>query len=174
MSDQEFVILLGDEPSEKAAEVNTDQPLKDDGFVILLGEHGPGDDAADNAVQNDSASSEDNGFVVLLDEPSADIEALRIDGQKAWLGSELGVAQVAEVYQQLAEWLSETSGELTISLASCDYLDSAGWQLLGLFKQKMQQLGRHLRIEDIAESLYGDYQRYGVDGILPGLEASAA
>ena len=183
MNDQEFVILLGDEPGDKAADsqVEGTPAPADDGFVILLNEDAPAAPAGefiellgDSPSPNEEASGNDKEFVVLLDGAQHTAEALHIDGLKASLDSELGVAQVAEAYQQLAEWLSETEGELTVNLASCDYLDSAGWQLLALFQQKMEQLGRSLKLEAIGAALYSDYQRYGVGGILPGIEAPAA
>ena len=173
MSDQEFVILLGDEPPAQPADKAADSaaPATDDGFVILLGEDAPApaDTGADTRSANAAGSDE---FVVLLDAAAPAVESLRIDGGLGHLGSELGIAQVAEVYQQLAEWISDTDGDLQLSLAACDYLDSAGWQLLALFQRKLQQLGRGLRLEGVSESLYRDYQRYGVDGILPGLAAA--
>lgn len=180
MSDQEFVILLGDEPQAPPADVaaqaaDSAAPSADDGFVILLGDDAPtdaGEEASDEPDNPPASTAASDEFVVLLDAASPPVESLRIDGCRARLGSELGIAQVAEVYQQLAEWMSESDGELRLSLAECDYLDSAGWQLLGLFQRKLQQLGRGLQFEGVSESLHRDYQRYGVDGILPGLAAA--
>jgi anti-anti-sigma regulatory factor len=136
MADEEFIILLGDEPEESSgADVNSP-------------EQGA---AAPNA--------EDDGFVVLLG--SEESEA----GGKS-LPSELVIASAGSLYQVLAEFAADAGGDISIDASAVEQVDSAGLQLLALFRQSQQKTGREVSYQCFPDEIDAVIRRAGFASLL--------
>ena len=114
MADEEFIILLGDEPEEGAGSA----------VAGVKGEAG-----------SPNAKTEDEGFVVLLGEADS-------EGENCRLSSDLVIADAGSLYQFLAEIAAETEGDITIDASGVEQVDSAGLQLLALFRRSLLKANR--------------------------------
>lgn len=138
MADEEFIILLGDEPEESSgADVNSPEP-----------EQG-------TATPN----TEDDSFVVLLGSEDGE------PGGRS-LPSELVVASAGSLYQVLAEFAVAADGNISIDASAVEQVDSAGLQLLALFRQSQQKTGREVSYQGFPDDIEAVIRRAGFASLL--------
>ncbi|WP_027874708.1 STAS domain-containing protein [Spongiibacter marinus] len=136
MADEEFIILLGDEPEEgSGADVN-----------------GPEQGSA-------ASNAEDDGFVVLLTSEQSEV------GGRS-LPSELVIASAGSLYQVLAEFAADTDGDISIDASTVEQVDSAGLQLLALFRQSQQKTGREVSYQGFPDEIDAVIRRAGFASLL--------
>lgn len=140
MADEEFIILLGDEPEESSgADVNSPEPEPEQGAA--------------------TPNTEDDGFVVLLG--SEDNES---SGKS--LPSELVIASAGSLYQVLAEFAAAADGNISIDASAVEQVDSAGLQLLALFRQSQQKTGREVSYQGFPDDIDAVIRRAGFASLL--------
>lgn len=138
MADEEFIILLGDEPEESSgADVNSPEP-----------EQG-------TATPN----TEDDSFVVLLGSEDGE------PGGRS-LPSELVIASAGSLYQVLAEFAVAADGNISIDASAVEQVDSAGLQLLALFRQSQQKTGREVSYQGFPDDIEAVIRRAGFASLL--------
>ena len=138
MADDEFIILLGDAPEEvSGADENSLEP--------------------DSTVPN--TEPEDDGFVVLLGSEEGEVGSMS-------LPSELVIASVGSLYQVLAEFAAEVDGDISIDASAVEQVDSAGLQLLALFRQSQQKVGRDVGYQGFPDEINAVIRRAGFASLL--------
>ncbi|MEE2652351.1 MAG: STAS domain-containing protein [Pseudomonadota bacterium] len=138
MADEEFIILLGDEPEQgSGSDVNSPEP-----------EQGAA-----------TPNTEDDGFVVLLGSEDGE------PGGRS-LPSELVIASAGSLYQVLAEFAAAGDGDISIDASAVEQVDSAGLQLLALFRQSQQKTGREVSYQGFPDDIEAVIRRAGFASLL--------